>query len=82
MPVKILEGKDHFYIPMDRAWQSEEDNKAYAAAERIFDELKETRDYAALIQSHHWATHGYWIETKKKKVKYPDHILKEHSTCV
>ncbi len=82
MPVKILEGKDHFYIPMDGAWQSEEDNKAYAAAEKIFDELKEVRDYVALIQSHHWATHGYWIEIKKKEVRFPDHILKEHSTCV
>lgn len=82
MPVEIVEGKTGFYIPMDGPWQSEEDNAAYAAAERIFDELRQGKDYVALIQSHHWASHGYWVEIKKKEVKDPDHILKEHSTCV
>lgn len=82
MPVEILEGKDHYYIPMDGAWQSEEDNAAYAAAVRIYNELKEIKNYVALIQSHHWASHGYWVETKKKKVEYPDHILKEHNRII
>lgn len=77
MPVEILKSKDGFYIPMDGAWKSEEDNEAYVEAERIYAELSKTNAYVALVQSHHVYSHGYWIETKEKKVKYPDHILKE-----
>jgi hypothetical protein len=78
MPVEILENKDSYYIPMDGPWQSEQDNAAFTAAERLYNELKETRKYVALIQSHHEYSHGYWIELKKKPVKFPDHILKEY----
>jgi len=65
-----------FYISMDAPWQSEEDNAAYELAVRKFEELKRAHSYVALIQSHHWATHGYWIETKEKKVEFPDHTIR------
>jgi hypothetical protein len=80
MPVEIIENKNSYYIPMDGPWQSEEDDAAYRAAERLFNEQKETNEYVALVQSHHQCSHGYWIELKKKEVKYPDHILKEHKS--
>lgn len=79
MPIQVLETIDGYYIPMDGAWQSAEDNLAYNAAERKYDELVSADlPYVALIQSHHEYTHGYWVEIKKKEVKHPDHILKEH----
>lgn len=77
MPVKL--DSDVHYIPMDGPWQSEQDNEAYRTAEYFFNDLKNKRDYVVLIQSHHWASQGYWVETKKKEVKYPDRILKEHT---
>lgn len=64
------------YISMDGPWQSPEDDAAYKEAERIYEEKKQSHPYVALIQSHHWASHGYWVETEKKDVSYPDHILK------
>lgn len=79
MTVEIIKATNGFYIPMDGPWQSEEDNACFAEAERIFNELKESKDYVALIQSHHEYTHGYWVETKKQELAYPDHILKEHT---
>lgn len=79
MPAKIEKATNGaFYIPMDGPWQSKEDNEAYKLAEDLFNELKEGKDYVALIQSHHEYSHGYWIEVHKSTVKYPDHILKEH----
>lgn len=82
MKPEVLNAGGGFYIPMSGAWQSEEDNAAFAEAERIFNELKETKDYVALVQSHHEYTHGYWVDVKKKEVKFPDHVLKEHQACV
>lgn len=82
MPVEVLKSGGGYYVPMDGPWQSEEDNAAFAEAERLFNELKETKDYVALVQSHHEYTHGYWIEVKKKEVKFPDHILKEHERII
>lgn len=79
MPVEVIKSMDgSMYIPMDGAWQSDEDNEAFAEAEKIYDAWKEDKPYVALIQSFHWASHGYWIETKEKEVKYPDLILKEN----
>lgn len=79
MSVEILEVNNGFYIPMDGPWQSDEDNKAFAAAERKFEELKQVNKYVALIQSHHEYTHGYWIEVSESQVEYPDHIIKLHT---
>lgn len=79
MPVEVIKSKHGFYIPMDGPWQSEEDNSAFEEAERIYNELKESNDYVSLVQSHHVYSHGYWVETKKKDVKFPDHILKEYT---
>lgn len=78
MLVEVIEAKNGFYIPMDGPWQSEEDDAAYAAAVRIYNDLKEVKDYVALIQSHSDATHGYWVETKEKSLPFCDHILKSH----
>jgi hypothetical protein len=80
MPVEIINNTDSIYIPMGGPWQSEEDNTAYNEANRIFHELKESKPYVALVQSHHVYSHGYWIELKEKEVKYPDHILNEHKS--
>jgi hypothetical protein len=83
MPIQVLETKTGYYIPMDGPWQSVEDDLAFRAAERKYDELvAEEHIYVALIQSHHEYTHGYWVEIKEKEVKYPDHILKEHRVCL
>lgn len=78
MPVEILETKEGYYIPMDGPWFSEEDNKAFAAAERKYEELIQSKEYVALIRSHHEYSHGYWLETKEKKVKHPDVIVKSN----
>jgi len=82
MPVEIIKTKYGYYIPMDGPWQSEEDNEAYKAAERLFEESKASSKYLVLIQSHHEYSHGYWIENRERSVKYPDRILKEHRLCV
>ncbi len=81
MPVEVLECTGGgFYIPMCGPWQSEEDNAAYKAAEEKYNELAAAgAPYVALIQSHNEYSHGYWIELKKNKTEYPDHILKEHT---
>jgi hypothetical protein len=79
MPVDIITTKYGYYLPMDGPWQSEDDNEAYKLAEDKFNELKESKDYVALIQSHHEYTHGYWVEVQKNTVEYPDHILKEYT---
>lgn len=78
MPVEIITTKYGYYIPMDGPWQSKEDDEAFKEANRLFEASKEVEDYIALIQSHHEYSHGYWIENRKRSVKYPDHILKEH----
>lgn len=82
MPVQILEGKDHFYIPMDGPWDSEEDNAAFAAANRIYEDIKELHDYVAFIRSYHDYSHGYWVETKIENVQYPDMIIKSNNKKV
>jgi hypothetical protein len=82
MPPRKIIAKDGIYFPMDGPWQSDEDNEAFAEAEKIFDAWKEDKPYVALIQSHHPYSHGYWIETVKKEIKYPDLILKEHKVIV
>jgi hypothetical protein len=79
MPVEIIETKEGYYIPMDGPWNSKEDDMAYAAANRKYKEAIDAGNpYVSLIKSHHEYSHGYWIETKEKKVKYPDLILNEH----
>lgn len=75
---EIIKTKDGFYLPMDGPWLSFEDDVALKAAEQKYDELKETEDYVALIRSHHEYSHGYWIELRKKEIKYPDLLLKEN----
>jgi hypothetical protein len=75
MPVEIITTKYGYYIPMDGPWQSEEDNAAYKAAFNLFEEMRVNNNYVALIQSHHEYSHGYWLETRKTDVKFPDHIL-------
>jgi len=71
-----------FYVPMDGPWCSEEDNEAYKLAEEKYNELiNDGLMYVSLIRSHCDSTHGYWIETRKSKVTYPDYILKKHDTC-
>lgn len=82
MPVEVLEVKYGFYIPMDGAWDSEEDNAAFAAAERKYEELIDKYDYVALIRSYHTYTHGYWVETKVKNVQYPDMVIKSNNKKV
>jgi hypothetical protein len=81
MPVEVLECTGgSFYIPMDGPWQSEEDSEAYKVALDKYNELVESnKPYVVLIQSHDEYTHGYWIELWQKPVKFPDHILKEHT---
>jgi hypothetical protein len=66
------------YIPMDGPWQSDEDNAAYAEAERIFNEYRQQYPYVALIESHNWASQGYWVEIKENKLHCQDRILKLH----
>lgn len=66
------------YFPMDGPWGSEEDKEAYKKADDAFNQYKEIYPYVALIRSHHWASHGYWVEIKEKKVEYPDIIEKYH----
>lgn len=67
---------------MDGAWQSEEDNTAFAEAERLFNELNESKDYVALIQSFDPYTHGYWLETIEIPSSHKDLLLKEHKTII
>lgn len=78
MPVEVIKAKYGFYIPMDGAWQSEEDNTAFAETDRLYNELKENNNYVALIQSHDEYSHGYWVETTEREVNIPDHILKNY----
>jgi hypothetical protein len=83
MPIQVLETTNGYYIPMDGAWESMEDNLAYKAAERKYDELVAAElPYVALIKSHHEYSHGYWVEIEKNEVKHPDRIIKEHKVCV
>lgn len=64
------------YFKVYGPWGSKEDNDAYAESVQKFEELEKSEDYLVLIQSHHYATPGYWIENHKSEIKYPDHILK------
>jgi hypothetical protein len=73
---------DGFYIPMDGPWDSEEDDAAYKEACDLFDERRPLHDYLVLIISHHLATSGYWIETVKRDVSFPDRILKGGETIL
>lgn len=82
MPVEVIKAKYGFYIPMDGAWQSEEDNAAFAEAEKLFNELKESKDYVALIQSFDAYTHGYWLETTEVSRSHADLLLKEHKMII
>lgn len=82
MPVEVIKATYGFYIPMDGAWQSEEDNAAFAEAEKLFNELKVSKDYVALIQSFHTYTHGYWLETTEVSRSHADLLLKEHKIFI
>jgi hypothetical protein len=77
MPVEVLKSGEGFYIPMDGPWGSKEDKAALKVANQKFNELKKTKLYVALVESHHEYTHGYWIEVKQKIVEFPDRIIKE-----
>lgn len=69
-----------FYIPMDGPWNSKEDDRAFAEAEKKYNELVEAGgEYVALIKSHHWASHGYWVEIEEKELDSTDFIIKRHS---
>lgn len=65
---------------MDGPWDSPEDDAAYKMACDIFDKLRPLHEYCVLIISHHWTTTGYWIETIKKDISFPDRILKGGDT--
>lgn len=78
MPIEMLKAKDGFYFPYDGAWDTPEDDEIYKEAVRVFEEMKEFFEYVALIKSHDVFTHGYWIETEEKDVRYPDNLLKSH----
>lgn len=69
-----------FYIPMDGAWDSKEDDNAFKLASKRFDELRPMHPYVVLIKSCHWVTHGYWVEVTKKEVSFPDRIIKGGET--
>lgn len=76
MPVEIKETSNGgYYLPFDGIWDSKEDDEVYAAAKEKYEEMKSTHDYVALIKSHDLFTHGYWIETEEKDVRYPDNLL-------
>lgn len=80
MPVEIKAcTHGSFYIPMDGPWNSEEDNEAFAEAEKKYIELVESgKPYVVLIKSHHLASHGYWIEVEEKEMPSTDLIIKRH----
>lgn len=78
MPVEIIETKFGYYIPMDGPWDSEEDEAAFAAAERKYEEAQKNNDYVALIKSYHEYSHGYWVENRVYNVNYPDLLLKQY----
>lgn len=80
MPTAIRLDQGGVYIPMDGPWDSPEDDTAYELANTIFNEMRPQHDYVVLIISHHWATSGYWIETTKKEITFPDRILKGGGT--
>lgn len=83
MPVDVIKATNgSFYIPMDGAWNSKEDDEAYIKSFALFNALKESKDYVALIKSHHWATHGYWVELSEGNIIYPDLLLKEHKRII
>lgn len=72
----MIKGKNGYYFPFDGAWDSKADEEVYTAALEMYEEMKKTNDYVALIKSHDIFTHGYWVETKEKDVRYPDNLLK------
>lgn len=76
-PLKVKNG---WYVSMDGPWDSAEDDIAYALAEKLFEELRPLNEYVVLIKSCHWTTHGYWIETEKRDVSFPDRIIKGGET--
>lgn len=76
----LLVSNGGVYIPMDGPWGSPLDDAAYELANKTFDEMRPRHNYLVLIISHHWATTGYWIETQKKDVLFPDRILKGGDT--
>jgi hypothetical protein len=80
MAVILNVSNNGWYIPMDGPWMSPEDNSAYEAACNLFEELRPKNEYIVLIKSHHWTTHGYWIETVKRDISFPDRILKGGGT--
>lgn len=77
MSVEVLKSGEGFYIPMDGSWGSKEDKAALKVAHQKFNELKKTKPYVRIVESHHEYTHGYWLEVKNKEVKFPDRIIKE-----
>lgn len=72
-----MKKRKSFYYRVYGPWGGTEDNNAYVEACAKYDELEKIESYLVLIQSHHFATPGYWVENHKTEIKYPDHILKQ-----
>lgn len=69
-----------FYFPIDCPWPSAESDKIKVQAEAKYKELVDGGAlYVALISSSHWASEGYWVETKENKVSVVDQVVKVHA---